>query len=88
MLGVKWAPLNTPLQRRLQTLAVVVWFVTFVFGGFIAWAGLALTAMYTRFWWLVLAYLTYMYLDRRTSEEGGRRSVNLKCSRNHRWRTC
>lgn len=80
MLGVKWAPLNTPLQRRLQTLAVVVWFVTFVFGGFIAWAALALAALYTRFWWLVLAYLAYMYLDRHTSEQGGRRSKLVRGS--------
>ncbi|XP_052131910.1 2-acylglycerol O-acyltransferase 1-like [Frankliniella occidentalis] len=73
VLGVKWAPLNTPLQRRLQTLSVVVWFVTFVFGGLLGWAGLALAALYTRYWWLVLAYLVWMYVDRNTCETGGRR---------------
>lgn len=75
VLGVQWAPLNTPLQRRVQTLAVVVWFVTFVFGGLAAWAALALVAMYTRYWWLVLAYLAWMFADRHTCERGGRRSM-------------
>lgn len=71
--GIKFAPWNVPLERRLQTLAAAAWLVTFTVGGIIC-AFLALyLVLYTRFRWVVLLYLSWIYLvDRRTPETGSR----------------
>lgn len=63
LLGVRWAPLNTPLQRRLQTLAVAAWFVVLVFGPIIGFALSAYLILCTGYWWLAIAYLVYIYFD-------------------------
>lgn len=62
-LGVEWAPLNTPLHRRLQTLAVVGWFGILVFGPPIGFAITAYVIFWTSYWWLGIAYAVYIYYD-------------------------
>lgn len=62
-LGIEWAPLNIPLRRRLQTLAVAAWFVALVFGPLIGAFITVYTILYTRFWWLTIAYVVYVYYD-------------------------
>lgn len=62
-LGVRWAPLNTPLKRRLQTLAVVGWFILLVFGPVFGYSAIAYMVFYTNYWWLAIAYLVYIYYD-------------------------
>lgn len=73
--GIKFAPLNVPLERRLQTLAAATWLVTMSMGGIIgAFLSLYLV-LYTRLRWLVLLYLFWVYfIDQRTAETGGRPS--------------
>lgn len=75
ILGIQFAPLNVPMQRRLQTLAAATWFTTLAFGGFVG-TGLAIYLLvYTRFWWLTALYLTWMILlDNDVAKKGGRRS--------------
>lgn len=63
LLGVEWAPFNTPLQRRLQTLAVTGWFITLVFGPVIGAAVSLYLIFYTSFWWLAIAYAVFIYYD-------------------------
>ena len=31
-MNIKWAPLNVPMQRRLQTLAAAFWMLIVIFG--------------------------------------------------------
>lgn len=71
LLGMEFAPLNIPLHRRLETLAAASWFLIVAFGGFIAIL-LSIYLLFTRFWWLMLLYYLFIYLDRETSERGGR----------------
>ncbi|RZC37272.1 2-acylglycerol O-acyltransferase 1 [Asbolus verrucosus] len=71
ILGIQFAPLRVPLERRFQTLAAASWFATLAFGGFVA-LFLSLYLLFTRLWWLMSIYLGWMYLDRHVCERGGR----------------
>lgn len=73
ILGIEFAPLDIPMQRRLQTLAVVHYTYIFLFMGF----GLLfffLYLLFTDYYYIPLLYALWYYYDRHTSERGGRRS--------------
>jgi len=72
LFGVEFAPLNTPLERRYQTLAAMMWFITLVFGGVIGWSMVAFLVFRTPLWHVTLLYLLWMFYDRETCETGGR----------------
>ncbi|KAJ8946388.1 hypothetical protein NQ318_011794 [Aromia moschata] len=74
-LGIKFAPLTTPIKSHLRALAAVTWLISMTFGGVIgAFIGLYLI-LYTRFWWIMLLYLFWMWvIDKDVAERGGRRS--------------
>ncbi|KAF2880669.1 hypothetical protein ILUMI_25508 [Ignelater luminosus] len=73
ILGIKFVPLNEPLQKRLQTLAAGAAVFTMIFGGFIGFILLAYLIFYTRYWSVALLYILWIYvLDVKTGERGGR----------------
>nr|CAD7204347.1 unnamed protein product [Timema douglasi] len=74
MLRIKFAPLKTPLERRLQTLAAACWFVTLAFGGTLCLAAILYLTFYTRLWWLTLLYGAFIFYDRDVCNKGGRSS--------------
>nr|CAD7613202.1 unnamed protein product [Timema genevievae] len=74
MLRIKFAPLKTPLERRLQTLAAACWFVTLAFGGTLCLATILYLTLYTRLWWLTLLYGAFIFYDRDVCNKGGRSS--------------
>lgn len=74
LLGIKFAPLNRPLERRLQTLAALAWFITLGFGSTICIAFMAYIILFTRLYVLGLAYLAWIWYDRDICNKGGRRS--------------
>nr|CAD7257111.1 unnamed protein product [Timema shepardi] len=74
MLRIKFAPLKTPLERRLQTLAAACWFVTLAFGGTLCLAAVLYLTFYTRLWWLTLLYGAFIFYDRDVCNKGGRSS--------------
>lgn len=61
---VEFAPLCVPFRRRLETLAAAGWIYLVVFGGLTGWIVLLYILMATRFWWLALLYLVWIYIDR------------------------
>ncbi|XP_070411758.1 2-acylglycerol O-acyltransferase 2 isoform X2 [Nothobranchius furzeri] len=74
---IAFAPVNLPLQRRLQTAAVLAWVFSFL--------ALALTCifvffylLFTRFWLISVLYATWWYYDFDTPACGGRR-VSFLC---------
>lgn len=70
--GIRFAPLNVPLKRRLQTLSAAGWFITMAFGGFIGMF-FAIYLLFTRIWWLTALYLCWIWvIDKDISEKGGR----------------
>ncbi|XP_029828946.3 2-acylglycerol O-acyltransferase 1 [Ixodes scapularis] len=71
-LGVDFAPLNIPLKRRMQTLAVL--FCAFLFFLNVVW-GAALFAyllFFTPFYYVPLLYTIWMVYDFKTPKRGGR----------------
>lgn len=83
--GIQFAPLNVPLQRRLQTLAAAIWMVVLFSGG--TGIGGFLVVLYfiafTRYWWLTVLYLFWIWvIDKDVKEQGGRQS---KWVRSWRW---
>lgn len=74
ILGVKFAPLNIPLERRLQTLAVAIWVFITPFGDFLGFIATGYLLLYTQtIRYFVLLYFLWMYYDWDTCDRGGRR---------------
>lgn len=73
VMGIKFAPLYIPLERRLQTLAAACWFVTFAMGPFFALFTTIYVLFFTRFYPLMLLYIAWIIYDRDTATKGGRR---------------
>ncbi|KAF7723745.1 diacylglycerol O-acyltransferase 1 [Apophysomyces ossiformis] len=66
--SIRWAPLNVPLERRLQTFAVCFWLSLF-FGSIILFIYLA---TFPVLWPFLIAYVTFILFDK-APENGGRR---------------
>ncbi|XP_063913754.1 2-acylglycerol O-acyltransferase 2-like [Zophobas morio] len=73
ILGIELIPLTEPLTRRKEALAAAAYFATFSYGGYLG-ALFGVYLLFTRFWWLTLVYISWVYLDRKTCENGGRTS--------------
>ncbi|XP_070159400.1 diacylglycerol O-acyltransferase 2 [Polyergus mexicanus] len=83
ILGVKFAPLNIPLERRLQTLMVAIWIFITPFGDFWGYILTAYLLLYTQtIRYFVLLYFLWMYYDRETCNRGGRSNSLTKRIRN------
>ena len=75
---VEFAPIRIPLYRRLQTLAVAVYYYSFYFGAFLG-AGIIMLVLFSSYYPLALLYLGWAYLyDKQTPSHGGRRSKFMR----------
>ncbi|XP_029837364.3 2-acylglycerol O-acyltransferase 2 isoform X1 [Ixodes scapularis] len=72
VLGVEFAPLNIPLKRRMQTLAVVIGAGLFFFGVFWGTGLFVYLLFFTSFYYLPLLYVVWMVYDSKTPKRGGR----------------
>lgn len=73
ILGIELVPLNTPLEKRIQTLVAGVWFFTLVFGGFIGLLIAIYLIVFTPLRWLTVLYVLWTWLvDSKIAERGGR----------------
>ncbi|KAM4698982.1 2-acylglycerol O-acyltransferase 2 [Discoglossus pictus] len=76
---IEFAPRSLPLERRLQTAAVIQWVYSFL-----ALAQtciiLYIALLFTRFWIISVLYGIWWYLDWDTPSKGGRRSHLLRRS--------
>ncbi|XP_011311789.1 2-acylglycerol O-acyltransferase 2-A isoform X2 [Fopius arisanus] len=87
LMGVKFAPLRVPLERRLQTLAAFAWFCALAFGSFIGWM-ITFYCLIFGEWlrYITLIYLCWMfYLDWDTYKRGGRSDRWILWMRNSLW---
>eukprot|EP00093_Oithona_nana_P012500 12500.XXX_852786_853986_1 [CDS] Oithona nana genome sequencing. len=75
--GVDFAPLNTPINRRLQTFGVFTWGIIFLSLGPLVLLTLYLL-LYTSFWPLTLAYVAWYIYDLDTCNRGARRNQWLR----------
>ncbi|KAK9884502.1 hypothetical protein WA026_007343 [Henosepilachna vigintioctopunctata] len=73
-LRVEFAPLTLPIRRRVQTLTAAAWFVTMAYGGMISIILTLYLVFGTKYWWITISYMIWIFLDRYTSETGGRRN--------------
>lgn len=70
--GIEFAPLNIPFERRLQTFAALWWsssFLFFGFGGLLLILGL----LFTPFYYLSVLYFVWFAYDHKKCQQGGRR---------------
>ncbi|XP_034862907.1 2-acylglycerol O-acyltransferase 1 isoform X1 [Mirounga leonina] len=70
---VEFAPLNIPLARRLQTAAVLQWVLSFLLLAQVC-IGIIVILIIYNCWFLYVPYMTWLYFDWSTPEQGGRRS--------------
>ncbi|CAC5405625.1 Diacylglycerol O-acyltransferase 2B,2-acylglycerol O-acyltransferase 1,Acyl-CoA wax alcohol acyltransferase 1,2-acylglycerol O-acyltransferase 2,Diacylglycerol O-acyltransferase 2A,Diacylglycerol O-acyltransferase 2,Acyl-CoA wax alcohol acyltransferase 2,Diacylglycerol O-acyltransferase 2-like protein 6 [Mytilus coruscus] len=73
ILGIEFAPLDVPLERRLQTFAVFQWTFSFLFLGFGCLFLFLYVLIATNYYYIPLLYALYYYFDSGRSERGGRR---------------
>ncbi|GIX67579.1 2-acylglycerol O-acyltransferase 1 [Caerostris extrusa] len=73
ILGIEFAPLSLPLERRLQTAAVFYYCSSFIFLG-TSMLGLCLYLLFSKFFFIPLLYFTWFVYDHKTCCQGGRRS--------------
>ncbi|CAB3221099.1 unnamed protein product [Arctia plantaginis] len=81
VLGIEWAPLNTPRTRRLQTLGAMGVIYFMLFGEAVS-IYLFLTLAYSSLWWVAIVYGIWMLRDIDICSRGGRKSEWV---RNWRW---
>nr|CAD7434093.1 unnamed protein product [Timema monikensis] len=62
-----------PVLSFMQMLAAFSWLFLIVFAGPICWVLILYVIIFTRLYWLALFYLSWMWLDRKTPHQGGRR---------------
>ena len=75
-LGIEFAPLSIPFERRLQTLAVFIYMFMFVFGAVVLTALSVYLIIYSDNWkWVPLLYFAFYFYDIESGETGGRESV-------------
>ncbi|KAJ8921379.1 hypothetical protein NQ315_002995 [Exocentrus adspersus] len=73
--GIQFAPLNVPMERRLQTLAAAAWMIVMAFGGFIGLLIALYLLTFTSFWFITGVYLLWAwFIDADIAERGGRPS--------------
>ncbi|XP_021948768.1 diacylglycerol O-acyltransferase 2 [Folsomia candida] len=77
VLGVEFAPINIPLERRKQTLAVLTWTALFFFSGPGGPVILVYTFFFTRLWPLSLLYAIWIVYDRNTCNVGSRKNGTI-----------
>ncbi|XP_032681289.1 2-acylglycerol O-acyltransferase 2-B-like [Odontomachus brunneus] len=83
ILGVKFAPLKVPLERRLQTLTAAIWFIWSAFGGLFSAVITVYLLIYTQTRYFVLLYFLWMYYDWNTCNRGGRSYAWTKFARSN-----
>ncbi|KAL0833004.1 hypothetical protein ABMA28_001124 [Loxostege sticticalis] len=71
-LGVKWAPTNLPMNRRLQTLAATGWICLVLIGEGLS-IYLAIQLLYSSYWYLGILYAAWMLNDIEICHKGGRK---------------
>ncbi|XP_063756894.1 2-acylglycerol O-acyltransferase 1 isoform X2 [Eleginops maclovinus] len=70
---LQFAPLNVPLQRRLQTAAALQWVFSFLALAQVCLAAFVLLLL-SDWWMLAVLYAGWLWLDGDTPTSGGRRS--------------
>lgn len=71
LLGIEFAPLKVPMERRLQTLGCLKWIGCFLFLGF-GMLFFCIYLLFTDFYWISLGYLCWYLYDKNTPARGGR----------------
>ncbi|XP_050574131.1 diacylglycerol O-acyltransferase 2-like [Bombus affinis] len=86
ILGVKFAPLNVPLNRRLETLSVALWILLLGFGNFIGYILAAYFLFFTQTMrYFILLYFVWMYYDWNKFDLGKIRKILEPHFRNCAW---
>uniref|UniRef100_A0AC34FV70 Acyltransferase n=1 Tax=Panagrolaimus sp. ES5 TaxID=591445 RepID=A0AC34FV70_9BILA len=65
-----WAPLNVPIERRIQTSAVCYFVFVFILAPVFAVIGPLYLLFFTSYWWLVAIYGGWMVYDRNSHVRG------------------
>jgi hypothetical protein len=82
VLGIHFAPLWIPIERRLQMGAVLAFTLSFTLLPIVSFFVL-LYFMFTDYYWIALGYVLWIYYDvtfKKTSSRGGRHAGWLRCS--------
>ena len=74
IMGIKFAPINLPLERRLQTFAVMQWWISILLLPVLSVLICLYMLLFTRFWVVPVLYVSWIVIyDYKTPKSGGRR---------------
>ena len=68
ILGIHFAPLSIPIERRIQTLALT-WALSTYFFGFLT-LFVFIGILFTRYYYAALFYFAWLFYDRHTPKRG------------------
>ena len=68
LLGMTFAPIRIPLERRLQTLGVAMFFFLFLLFSVFCAVLMIYMLFWTRLWWISVLYASWIYYDREIGE--------------------
>ncbi|XP_055279683.1 2-acylglycerol O-acyltransferase 2-like isoform X1 [Moschus berezovskii] len=74
---VEFAPLFVPLERRLQTFAVLQLIFSYLALHLVCYV-VFIAFLFTRFWMVSILYAIWWYLDRHRPRQGGRQSAFIR----------
>ncbi|KAK7598067.1 hypothetical protein V9T40_006302 [Parthenolecanium corni] len=78
ILGVEFAPLSMPMERRLQTMALAFFFSSFMLTLFSIIPAFMYILIFTRFWYIPVLFAAWIFYDRNTPYQGGRKIYFLR----------
>ena len=70
--GIHFAPILLPIEERLCTITVYLWTHTILFLAPISTIMLGYMILITKLWWISLAYIGWILMDKETMNTGGR----------------
>ncbi|KAK6029760.1 diacylglycerol acyltransferase [Ostertagia ostertagi] len=91
LFGIDFAPLNVPLERRLQTLGAMHFFMislllhVLTIGLFSVYYVIAPFQLFTVLWPISMAYFVWLYYDWKSPKRGAYRSTWFMRQRIHNW---
>lgn len=76
ILGIDFAPLTVPMERRLQTMAMAFFVSSFILSLFSTIPAFMYMLIFTEYWYIPLIFAAWIVYDRNTPYQGGWKYVS------------
>ncbi|XKL69076.1 hypothetical protein PGB90_006845 [Kerria lacca] len=78
ILGIEFAPLRIPWERRLQTTTIACFLFSMIIAMFVLIPVMSYILLFSKYWYIPVLCATWIIYDRKTPYRGGRKSIALR----------